>query len=88
VLRAGESNEAEEEVSRRFSFSLSPEEEELPMLARDTRPFLLKQNKHKKQHLKLICGQIGTEKSPALVIFSLTRKTERKNNYWYIYVDT
>jgi hypothetical protein len=32
----------EEELSIRFSFSLSPEEEELPMLARDTRPFLLK----------------------------------------------
>lgn len=41
LLRAGERSEAEDEVSRRFSFSLSLEDEELPMLARDTRPFLL-----------------------------------------------
>ena len=41
--RAGDRTEVEEEevVRRRFSFSLSPEEELLPMLARDTRPFLL-----------------------------------------------
>jgi hypothetical protein len=41
-VRAGESTEVVEEVvSSRFNFSLSPEEEELPILARDTRPFLL-----------------------------------------------
>jgi hypothetical protein len=42
-VRAGDRTEVvEEEVSSRFSFSLSPDEEELPMLARETRPFLLK----------------------------------------------
>lgn len=41
VWRAGERREEAELVSIRFSFSLSPEEEELPMLARETRPFLL-----------------------------------------------
>jgi hypothetical protein len=45
-VRAGEKGVVvEEELSIRFSFSLSPEEEELPMLARDTRPFLLKDKK-------------------------------------------